>query len=73
VGPGGAPGAEARSRRYEPAIAAAGDPELGQGDKCIVENRQFCWHWFVHNFGSRYQPRLVEHIELTPSRWASAS
>jgi len=30
-----------------------------------VQNRQFCGAWFVDNFGSRFAPRLVEHIELT--------
>jgi osmoprotectant transport system permease protein len=40
-------------------------PNFGQGDKCVIDNRQFCWHWFIHNFGSRYQPRLIEHLELT--------
>src|SRR5436190_1481277 len=40
-------------------------PNFGQGDKCVIDNRQFCWHWFIHNFGSRYEPRLVEHLELT--------
>jgi osmoprotectant transport system permease protein len=29
-----------------------------------VQNRQFCGAWFVDNFGSRFAPRLVEHIEL---------
>jgi osmoprotectant transport system permease protein len=40
-------------------------PNFGQGDKCVIDNRQFCWHWFTHNFGSRFEPRLVEHLELT--------
>jgi osmoprotectant transport system permease protein len=31
----------------------------------VVQNRQFCGAWFVDNFGSRFAPRLVEHIELT--------
>jgi len=30
-----------------------------------VQNRQFCGAWFIDNFGSRFAPRLVEHIELT--------
>ena len=48
-------------------LTAAGPviPNFGQGDKCVVENRHFCAHWFFDNFSSRFEPRLVEHIELT--------
>jgi osmoprotectant transport system permease protein len=48
-------------------LIAAGPviPNFGEGDKCVVQNRQFCSHWFFDNFGSRFEPRLVEHIELT--------
>jgi osmoprotectant transport system permease protein len=48
-------------------VVAAGPviPNFGKGDSCVVHNRQFCAHWFFHNFGSRFEPRLVEHIELT--------
>jgi osmoprotectant transport system permease protein len=48
-------------------VIAAGPviPNFGHGDKCVVENRQFCAHWFFQNFSSRFEPRLVEHIELT--------
>jgi osmoprotectant transport system permease protein len=48
-----------------PTAAGPVIPNFGQGDKCVIDNRQFCWHWFTHNFSSRYEPRLVEHIELT--------
>jgi osmoprotectant transport system permease protein len=50
------------------ALLAAGGPVIpnfGQGDKCTRTNGTFCWHWFVDNFGSRFWPRLVEHVELT--------
>jgi osmoprotectant transport system permease protein len=48
-------------------VIAAGPviPNFGQGDPCVVQNRQFCAHWFFHNFNSRFAPRLVEHLELT--------
>ena len=29
------------------------------------ENRQFCWDWFSSHWSSTFQPRLIEHIELT--------
>jgi osmoprotectant transport system permease protein len=47
---------------------AAGEPVIpnfGHGDPCVVRNGQFCTKWFFDNFGSRFEPRLVEHIELT--------
>jgi osmoprotectant transport system permease protein len=48
-------------------IAASGPviPNFGGGSKCIVQNRQFCASWFFDNFSSRFEPRLIEHIELT--------
>jgi osmoprotectant transport system permease protein len=48
-------------------VAAGGPviPNFGHGDPCVVRNAQFCTKWFFDNFGSRFAPRLVEHIELT--------
>jgi osmoprotectant transport system permease protein len=40
-------------------------PNFGRGDECIRTNGNFCAHWFVDNFGDRFWPRVVEHIELT--------
>jgi osmoprotectant transport system permease protein len=40
-------------------------PSFGTGSKCIVQNHQFCASWFFDNFSSRFEPRIVEHIELT--------
>ncbi len=40
-------------------------PSFGGASACVVQNRQFCGAWFIDNFGSRFVPRLVEHIELT--------
>jgi osmoprotectant transport system permease protein len=40
-------------------------PHFGQADKCVRTNGTFCLHWFLDNFGSRFWPRVVEHIQLT--------
>ena len=40
-------------------------PNFGRGDECIRRNGNFCLHWFLDNFGDRFWPRVVEHIELT--------
>ena len=50
-----------------PLIADAGPviPKNGHASSCITQNRQFCASWFFDNFSSRFQPRLIEHIELT--------
>jgi osmoprotectant transport system permease protein len=40
-------------------------PDFGRGDDCIRENGNFCAHWFFDNFGSRFLPRVWEHIEIT--------
>jgi osmoprotectant transport system permease protein len=40
-------------------------PTFGHASSCIVQNRQFCATWFFDNFSSRFEPRLIEHIELT--------
>ena len=48
-------------------FAAAGPviPNFGGASKCVVENQQFCSGWFLHNWGVVFQPRLIEHLELT--------
>jgi osmoprotectant transport system permease protein len=50
-----------------PIFAAAGPviPKFAQASNCIVQNHQFCASWFFDNFSSRFEPRLIEHIELT--------
>jgi osmoprotectant transport system permease protein len=50
-----------------PVIAASGPviPTFAKASKCIIENHQFCASWFFDNFSSRFEPRLIEHIELT--------
>ena len=50
------------------ALFAQGEPVIpnfGRGDECIRQNGKFCVHWFFDNFGDRFWPRVVEHIELT--------
>jgi osmoprotectant transport system permease protein len=48
-------------------IAQAGPviPHFGRADDCIRNNGKFCAHWFFDNFGARFWPRVVEHIEMT--------
>jgi osmoprotectant transport system permease protein len=49
-------------------IAQAGGPVIptfNKGSSCVRENRQFCWDWFSSHWSNTFQPRLVEHIELT--------
>jgi osmoprotectant transport system permease protein len=48
-------------------LAAAGPviPNYGGASSCIVHNGQFCASWFFDNFSSRFEPRLVQHLELT--------
>jgi osmoprotectant transport system permease protein len=48
-------------------LAASGPviPNYGGASKCIVQNGQFCASWFFDNFSSRFEPRLIEHLELT--------
>src|SRR3954447_19229996 len=40
-------------------------PHYERASDCIRENGQFCFSWFVDNFGRVFVPRLVEHIWLT--------
>ena len=49
-------------------IAASGPviPNFGgEASSCVVHNHLFCMRWFLDNFSSRFEPRLLEHIELT--------
>ena len=40
-------------------------PNFGRGDDCIRSNGKFCGQWFLDNFGSRFLPRVYEHIEIS--------
>jgi osmoprotectant transport system permease protein len=51
-----------------PPIAQGGGPVIPtfqRGSDCVRENGQFCWDWFSSHWSSTFQPRLIEHIELT--------
>jgi osmoprotectant transport system permease protein len=52
-----------------PLVLAAGGgpviPSFGKASNCVVENGQFCSGWFFSNWHAVFQPRLIEHIELT--------
>lgn len=52
---------------FSPALAAGGPviPHFGGGSSCVVQNRQFCMDWFTQNWSSQFQPRLIQHLELT--------
>jgi osmoprotectant transport system permease protein len=49
------------------ALAAAAPviPNFGGASNCVRNNDAFCWGWFKDNWSDTFQPRLVEHIELT--------
>jgi osmoprotectant transport system permease protein len=40
-------------------------PQFERASDCIRQNKQFCFDWFVDNFGDVFAPRLAEHIKLT--------
>jgi osmoprotectant transport system permease protein len=40
-------------------------PTYERASSCIRENKQFCFSWFTDNFDRVFEPRIVEHIELT--------
>jgi osmoprotectant transport system permease protein len=52
-------------------LAQGGGPVIpdfgggGAGSTCVRDNHFFCWNWFQQNWSDTFQPRLVEHIELT--------
>jgi osmoprotectant transport system permease protein len=52
-------------------LAQGGGPVIpdfgggGAGSTCVRDNHLFCWNWFQQNWSDTFQPRLVEHIELT--------
>jgi osmoprotectant transport system permease protein len=50
-----------------PILAAGGPviPNFGGSSNCIKQNHQFCMSWFLDNFSSRFEPRLIEHLQLT--------
>ena len=40
-------------------------PNFGRGDSCIRNNGNFCANWFFDNLGSRFMPRVWEHVQIT--------
>jgi osmoprotectant transport system permease protein len=52
-----------------PLVLAAGGgpviPSFGKASQCVLQNGQFCSGWFFNNWHAVFQPRLIEHIELT--------
>jgi osmoprotectant transport system permease protein len=40
-------------------------PDFGRGSDCVRENRLFCLDWATEHWDDTFQPRLVEHVELT--------
>jgi osmoprotectant transport system permease protein len=40
-------------------------PKFERASECIRENHTFCAAWFKDNFDRVFEPRIVEHIELT--------
>jgi osmoprotectant transport system permease protein len=50
----------ARDAAAEPVI-----PDFGEADECVTENRLFCPEWAWDNWGSVFQPALVQHVKLT--------
>lgn len=40
-------------------------PNFGHTSSCVKDNGTFCWGWFRDNWGSTFQPALIQHIELT--------
>lgn len=40
-------------------------PDFGQATSCVAENRIFCPGWVRDNWGSVFQPALVQHVKLT--------
>lgn len=55
------------SLAFHPLLAAAGPviPSFGGASRCVVQNQQFCSGWFFHNWSVVFEPRLIEHLELT--------
>jgi osmoprotectant transport system permease protein len=42
-------------------------PDFGGGgaDSCVRQDKVFCWDWFSEHWSDTFQPKLVDHIELT--------
>jgi osmoprotectant transport system permease protein len=40
-------------------------PNFGEGSRCVVDNRLFCWDWVRGNWSSTLEPALLQHLKLT--------
>ena len=53
-------------REPRPRSGRTGHPDVRpRVEAASSQNKQFCATWFFDNFSSRFEPRLIEHIELT--------
>jgi osmoprotectant transport system permease protein len=50
-----------------PLIAQTVIPDFGGGgaNSCVRQDKLFCWDWFQEHWGDTFEPKLVDHIELT--------
>ncbi|MEA2480525.1 MAG: osmoprotectant transport system permease protein [Thermoleophilaceae bacterium] len=46
-------------------LAATVVPDFGRSSNCVRNDGTFCWDWFQQHWGDTFQPRLIEHIELS--------
>ncbi|MFL5782539.1 MAG: ABC transporter permease [Thermoleophilaceae bacterium] len=42
-------------------------PDFGGGgaNSCVRQDKLFCWDWFRAHWSDTFQPKLIDHIELT--------
>jgi osmoprotectant transport system permease protein len=42
-------------------------PDFGGGgaNSCVRQDKLFCWDWFQEHWSDTFQPKLIDHIELT--------
>ena len=42
-------------------------PNFGGGgaNSCVRQDKLFCWDWFQEHWSDTFQPKLIDHIELT--------
>jgi osmoprotectant transport system permease protein len=42
-------------------------PDFGGGgaSSCVRQDKLFCWDWFSAHWSDTFQPKLVDHVELT--------
>jgi osmoprotectant transport system permease protein len=42
-------------------------PDFGGGGSgsCVRQDKLFCWDWFSEHWSDTFQPKLIDHVELT--------